>query len=258
MKAVILAGGYGTRMADEAISRPKPLVEIGGFPILWHIMKLYSAHGIDDFVICLGYRGQQIKEFFANYRLHTADLRLDLRLGQVSLLHNRAEPWRITLVDTGLETQVGGRIKRIIPYLEGDPTFCLTYGDGLGDVDITGAIAFHAAHGRLATVTAVQPPGRFGVLSLNDACAVEAFIEKPPAGGQWINGGFFVLSSQVAGYIAGDQTVWEREPMETLANTGQLMAWKHHGFWRAMDTSRDRQDLEAIWATGNAPWKVWK
>lgn len=256
MKAVILAGGRGTRLAEETSLRPKPMVEIGGRPILWHIMKIYAAHGVTDFVICLGYKGWQIKEFFLNYRSHAADLTVDLATGAVEVLRPNAEPWRVTLVDTGEDTMTGGRLKRIAPHVAGDQAFCMTYGDGVGDVDITALIAFHRAHGRQATVTAVVPPGRFGALQ-REGDRVAAFTEKPAGDGGTINGGFFVLSPRVLDRIAGDATVWENEPLTGLAHDGELCAYDHRGFWQPMDTLRDREQLERLWSEGRAPWRVW-
>jgi glucose-1-phosphate cytidylyltransferase len=255
VKAVILAGGLGSRLSEETTLRPKPMVEIGGMPILWHIMKIYAAHGIDEFVVCLGYKGYVIKEWFANYALHTSDVTFDLRTGQMDVHHSTTEPWRVTLVDTGEDTMTGGRLKRVLPYV-GDETFCLTYGDGVSDVDITALIAHHRTSGGLATVTAVQPSGRFGALEVSDG-RVSGFLEKPRGDGAWINGGFFVLEPDVGAYIAGDETVWEREPLERLATDGQLVPYYHQGFWHAMDTIRERQELEALWSTGDAPWCVW-
>ncbi|HZC29533.1 MAG TPA: glucose-1-phosphate cytidylyltransferase [Gaiellaceae bacterium] len=255
MKAVILAGGLGSRLSEETTLRPKPMVEIGGKPILWHIMKIYAAHGIDEFVVCLGYKGYVIKEWFANYALHTSDVTFDLGTGQMDVHHSTTEPWRVTLVDTGEETMTGGRLKRVLPYV-GDETFCLTYGDGVSNVDVTALIAHHRDSGALATVTAVQPSGRFGALEVSDG-RVSGFLEKPRGDGAWINGGFFVLEPDVGGYIAGDETVWEREPLERLATDGQLVPYYHQGFWHAMDTIRERQELEALWASGDAPWCVW-
>lgn len=257
MKAVILAGGLGTRLSEETVSKPKPMVEIGGKPILWHIMKMYTAHGINEFIICLGYKGYVIKEYFANYFLHTSNVTIDIQRNSIDVLQQNGEPWRVTLVDTGEETQIGGRIKRVLPYIGEDDAFCLTYGDGVGDVDVAGSIAYHREHGRLATVTAVQPPGRFGVLKMGDKNTVSGFMEKPVGDGAWINGGFFVLSPKVGGYIENDSTVWEREPMEKLARDGELMAWHHEGFWKPMDTLRDKRDLESLWDAGKAPWKLW-
>lgn len=255
MKAVILAGGRGSRIAEEAAVRPKPMIEIGGQPILWHIMKIYAAHGITDFIICLGYRGYVIKEYFANYYLHTSDVTFDLAKRELEIHRAEAEPWRVTLVDTGAETMTGGRLKRVGSYLSGD-LFCLTYGDGVADVDIRALIAFHLQNGRLATVTAVRPPGRFGALDLSGPIATD-FIEKPHGETGWINGGFFVMSPSVLRYIADDTTVLEEEPLRKLARDRQLAAYKHDGFWHPMDTLRDRSQLEYLWDTGGAPWKVW-
>lgn len=256
MKAVILAGGRGTRLAEETTTRPKPMVEIGGRPILWHIMQIYAAHGVQDFVICLGYKGWQIKEFFLNYRLHASDIAIDLASGAVDVLRPADMPWRVTLVDTGEETQTGGRLKRVAHLLRDEDAFCMTYGDGVGDVDVGAAIAFHRAHGRLATVTAVAPPGRFGALE-RQGDRVTAFTEKPPGDGGSINGGFFILSPLVIDRIEGDETVWEQEPLRGLAREGQLRAFDHPGFWQPMDTMRDRDLLERLWASGTAPWRVW-
>jgi glucose-1-phosphate cytidylyltransferase len=256
MKAVILAGGRGTRLSEETTLRPKPMVEIGGRPILWHIMKTYAAHGVTEFVVCLGYKGWQIKEYFLNYRSHASDLTVDLATGAVEVVRPAAEPWRVTLVDTGEDSMTGGRLKRIAPYLAGEDAFCMTYGDGVGDVDITALVAFHRAHGRLATVTAVAPPGRFGALS-REGDTVRAFTEKPPGDGGTINGGFFVLSPRALDRIEGDATVWENEPLVSLAAEGELCAYDHRGFWQPMDTLRDREQLERLWAVGNAPWRVW-
>jgi glucose-1-phosphate cytidylyltransferase len=256
MKAVILAGGLGTRLAEETSVRPKPMVEIGGRPIIWHIMKIYSHYGINDFVICLGYKGYLIKEYFANYALHMSDVTIDMRSGQMNVHRNTAEDWRVSLVDTGDETMTGGRIKRAMPYLGEDETFCLTYGDGVADVDIAASIDFHLKHGRRATVTAVRPLSRFGQLELNGN-RVNGFAEKPVEEGGWINGGFFVLSPEVADYIDGDSTIWEREPLERLTGDDQLRAHFHGGFWQPMDTLRDRQNLEELWAARKAPWRVW-
>lgn len=255
MKAVILAGGLGTRISEETSTRPKPMVEIGGKPILWHIMKTYSVHGIHDFIICCGYKGYLIKEYFANYFLHMSDVTFDMEHNHMEVHQRYAEPWRVTLVDTGEDTMTGGRIKRVAQYV-GDEDFCCTYGDGVGDVDITRLIEFHKKHGKLVTLTATQPPGRFGVLKLsgND---ILGFQEKPQGDGGWINGGFFVLSHKVLDYIAGDQTIWEREPMDLLASEGQIVAFSHSGFWQPMDTLRDKNHLEDLWKSGNAPWKVW-
>jgi glucose-1-phosphate cytidylyltransferase len=256
MKAVILAGGLGTRISEETASRPKPMIEIGGRPILWHIMKIYSSHGINEFIVCLGYKGYVIKEYFANYFLHMSDVTFDMRDNSVKVHQAMAEPWRVTLIETGEATEIGGRIKRVLPYVDGDKMFCLTYGDGVGDVDITAVIASHEREGVLATVTAAQPPGRYGSLR-TDGATVVGFQEKPMGDGGWINAGFFVLSPKVSAYIEGDHTVWEREPMERLASDGQLRAYFHRGFWQPMDTLRDKRHLEDLWTGGNAPWKVW-
>lgn len=255
MKAVILAGGLGTRLSEETVLRPKPMVEVGGRPILWHIMKSYSTHGINDFIVCLGYRGYMIKEFFANYFLHTSDVTFDMAENRMDVHQRYAEPWRVTLVDTGEHTQTGGRLRRVAAYLD-STDFCLTYGDGLGNVDIGALVAFHSRQGKLATVTAVQPPGRFGRLELNGD-TVSGFREKPEGDGDWINGGFFVLSPRVLDYIGDDQTLWEQGPMQQLAHDGQLSAFRHHGFWQPMDTLRDKNHLEALWQSGSAPWKSW-
>ena len=256
MKAVILAGGLGTRLSEETVVRPKPMVEVGGRPLLWHIMKIYSAHGVNEFVICLGYKGFQIKEYFANYFLHVSDVTFDLSANRVEVHHNSAEPWKVTLIDTGEHTQTGGRLKRISHHV-GNEDFCMTYGDGLADVDISAAIRFHRGHGRLATVTAVRPPGRFGALDLQGE-RVSGFVEKPPGEGGWINGGFFVLSPRVFDYVDGDSTYWEHEPLQRLATDDQLRAFVHDGFWQPMDTLRHRMILEELWVSGGAPWKVWR
>jgi glucose-1-phosphate cytidylyltransferase len=256
VKAVILAGGLGTRLSEETEHRPKPMVEIGGKPILWHIMKIYSAHGIADFIICLGYKGYVIKEWFANYFLHNSDVTIDMRDNSMSIHQASAEPWRVTLIDTGEATMIGGRIKRILSYVGEDPAFCLTYGDGVGNVDVSQAIALHRDEQRLATVTAMQPPGRFGSLRL-EGSRVTGFQEKPIGDGGWINGGFFVLSPKIGEYIDGDASVWEREPMERLAADDQLTVYVHHGFWQPMDTLRDKRYLEELWVGGRAPWKIW-
>ena len=255
MKAVILAGGLGTRLSEETAHTPKPLVEIGGRPILWHICKIYAAHGITEFVVCLGYKGYLIKEFFANYFLHTADVTFDLATNTVQIHQAMAEPWKVTLVDTGAETMTGGRLKRVAKYL-GDETFCMTYGDGVADIDITKLVQFHHAKGKLATLTAVQPPGRFGALVIADG-DVSRFVEKPRGDDCWINGGFFVLSPKVLDYIAGDNASWEEEPLRNLARDAALCAYHHHGFWQPMDTLRDKRHLETLWASGAPPWKVW-
>ena len=257
MKAVILAGGLGTRISEESHLRPKPMIEIGGKPILWHIMKIYSAHGIHDFVICLGYRGYMIKEYFANYFLHTSDVTFDMTNNRMEVHQNSADPWRVTLVDTGEGSMTGGRLKRVRDYL-GEDDFCFTYGDGVSDVDVGKLLAYHREQGKLATVTAVQPPGRFGVLGIDDAGLVREFYEKPHGEGGWINGGFFVLSPKVVDFIDADETSWEVEPMNRLAREGNLAAYHHDGFWQPMDTLRDRHHLEELWASGKAPWKTWK
>jgi glucose-1-phosphate cytidylyltransferase len=256
MKAVILAGGLGTRIAEETNSRPKPMVEIGGQPILWHIMKSYAAFGVTDFVICCGYRGYMIKEYFANYLLHRSDVTVDLATGRMDILAPRAENWRVTMVDTGLATMTGGRIKRVAHHLEGVTSFCMTYGDGLADLDIGKLVAFHQSHGKLATVTAVRSPARFGALS-RDGAKVSGFLEKHRDEGGWINGGFFVLSPKVIDYIRDDSTSWEVEPLSKLAADGELQAFEHAGFWQPMDTLRERNLLEDLWQSGRAPWKNW-
>ena len=255
MKAVILAGGLGTRLAEETSVRPKPMVEIGGKPVLWHILKGYSQHGINEFVICLGYRGYLVKEYFANYFLHTSDVTFDLAENRMEVCHRHCEPWRVTLVDTGENTQTGGRLRRVRDYLD-DGTFCFTYGDGLSNVDIGASIRFHREQKRLATLTAVQPAGRFGALDIVDK-RITRFEEKPQGDGSWINGGFFVLEPAVLEHIDSDATVWEREPLEQLARDGQLSAFTHRGFWQPMDTLRDKMRLEDLWQSGEAPWKVW-
>jgi glucose-1-phosphate cytidylyltransferase len=256
MKAVILAGGLGTRLAEETSSRPKPMVEIGGKPILWHIMKMYSAHGVNDFVICCGYMGYMIKEYFANYFLHMSDVTFDLANHNTMQIHQQfAEPWKVTLIDTGENTLTGGRLKRVRSYLD-EEDFCFTYGDGVGSVNISRLIAFHKEHGKQATITAVQPPGRFGALDMIGT-AVTSFVEKPQGDGMFINGGFFVLSPKVIDLIEQDSTIWEAKPLQVLANSGQLEAFVHNGFWQPMDTLRDKQHLEELWASGKAPWKMW-
>lgn len=256
MKVVILAGGLGTRLSEETVARPKPMVEIGGKPILWHIMKLYSHYGHNDFIICLGYKGYVIKEYFANYFLHTSDVTFDIVHNKMEVHQKYAEPWKVTLIDTGDQTMTGGRVKRIQSYMNGEP-FLLTYGDGVADVNIAQLIAFHRAHHKHVTVTATQPIGRFGALTLEKDNVVRSFMEKPVGDGGWINGGFFVMQPDVFRYIADDSTTLEREPMEKLAGEGELVAYKHHGFWQAMDTLRDKNHLEDLWVSNKAPWKLW-
>jgi len=256
MKAVILAGGLGTRISEETHLKPKPMVEIGGKPILWHILKMYSAHGVNEFVICCGYRGYVIKEYFANYFLHMSDVTFDMAANRMEVHERHAEPWRVTLVDTGEETQTGGRLRRVSDYVKNDESFCFTYGDGVSDCDISATIDFHHQHGKLATVTAVRPPGRFGAIRMKNA-AVSSFNEKPRGDGGLINGGFFVLSPKVLDRIQGDQDAWESSPMQSLAQDGELMAWEHRGFWQPMDTLREKNLLEDLWQQGQAPWKVW-
>ena len=253
MKVVLLAGGLGTRISEESSLRPKPMIEIGGRPILWHIMKIYLAHGLRDFVICCGYKGYMIKEYFANYSLHMSDVTIDMEKNSIEVHQKKAEPWRVTLVDTGEATQTGGRLKRVAEYIDDD--FCMTYGDGVGSINITELIAFHRQHGKLATMTATQPPGRFGALQLEEH-AVTSFLEKPTGDGGWINGGFFVLEPEVLDYIAGDNIVFEREPLEQLSRDGQLVAFRHYGFWQCMDTLRDVRLLERLWTEGHAPWRA--
>ncbi len=257
MKAVILAGGYGTRISEESAVRPKPMVEIGDRPIIWHIMKIYSAHGVDDFLIAAGYKGYLVKEYFANYFLHMSDVTIDLTMNSLTTHTTEAEPWRVTIVDTGEGTMTGGRVKRLREYI-GDETFCLTYGDCAADVDITALLELHRSEGALVTLTAVQPPGRFGVISIDDdRPTIESFTEKPAGEGGWVNGGFFVVEPQVFDYIEDDTTVWEREPLERLAREGKLSAYRHTGFWQPMDTLRDKMVLEQLWASGDPPWKIW-
>ena len=255
MKAVILAGGLGSRLSEETYLRPKPMVEVGGRPILWHIMKIYEQCGINEFIICLGYKGYLIKEYFANYSLHMSDVTISLDSGNIEVHRNNSESWKITLIDTGDNSMTGGRLRRIVPHLKNED-FCMTYGDGVADIDISALIDHHKRSGRLATVTAVKPPGRFGSLEINGT-KVEGFYEKLPGDGNWINGGFFVLSPKVIGYIEGDETIWEKQPMERLAADGQLESYKHNGFWCPMDTLRDKNMLEECWARGKAPWKTW-
>lgn len=256
MKAVILAGGLGTRISEESAVRPKPMIEIGGKPILWHIMKLYSTYHIHDFIICLGYKGYLIKEYFANYFLHTSDVTFDIKNNKMAIHQNLAEPWQVTLVETGEQTMTGGRLKRIVNYLDNED-FCFTYGDGVADINIDDLLRYHKMQDTLATLTAIQPPGRFGALRLDNG-KINGFTEKPMGDGGWINGGFFVLSPKVIDFIEGDETIWERYPLEHLAETGQLSAYLHKGFWHAMDTVRDKKYLEELWDSGKAPWKTWK
>jgi glucose-1-phosphate cytidylyltransferase len=257
MKAVILAGGLGTRLSEETTIKPKPMVEIGGQPILWHIMKTYSAHGINDFIVCCGYKGYVIKEFFANYFLRMSDVTFDMRFNQMNIHSGNAEPWRVTLVDTGESTMTGGRLKRVQEHV-GNDTFCFTYGDGVSNVDVTKLVEFHKSQGTLATLTAVQPPGRFGAISLSqEQTKISQFHEKPEGDGAWINGGYFVLEPEVIDYIKDDGTVWEQEPLQKLAQSDQLSAFRHTGFWQPMDTLRDKKYLEGLWQDGKAPWKVW-
>lgn len=255
MKAIILAGGLGTRISEESVFRPKPMIEIGSMPIIWHIMKIYSHHGINDFIICCGYKGYIIKEYFANYFLHMSDVTIDISNNTLMVHNKKVEPWNITLVNTGENTQTGGRLKRIAPYVDDD--FCMTYGDGLGSVDISALVRFHKEHGKLATMTAVQPPGRFGSLQINGK-QITSFLEKPQGDGGWINGGFFVLNPTVLEFIGGDDVIWERQPLETLAKKGELQSFFHNGFWQPMDTLRDKNHLEELWASGHAPWKFWE
>jgi glucose-1-phosphate cytidylyltransferase len=256
LKAVILAGGLGTRISEESAHRPKPMIEIGGKPILWHIMKTYSSHGVNDFIICCGYKGYVIKEYFANYFLHMSDVTFDMQNNQMEVHQQKAEPWRVTLVDTGDTTMTGGRLKRVAQYLKADDSFCFTYGDGVSDLNIRSLIDFHQAHGKLATITAVQPPGRYGALT-QEGDKVTGFVEKPRGDGGLINGGFFVLSPKVIDLIRGDETSWENEPLSNLAQLGEMMAFRHDGFWQPMDTLREKNYLEDLWRQGKAPWKVW-
>ena len=257
MKVVILAGGRGTRISEATEVLPKPMIEIGGKPMLWHIMKIYSHYGFNDFIICLGYKGYVIKEYFANYFLHSADITLDLSKNKMKVLGSKAEPWKVTLIDTGLDTMTGGRIKRVKKYL-GNETFMLTYGDGIGDVDIKKSLAAHKKSGKPATITAVQMAGRFGALNIAPSGDVESFFEKPKGDGAWINGGFFVLDPDIFDYIKDDATTWEKQPLEKLAKDDQLNSYKHNGFWKCMDNLRDKSELEQLWASGNPPWKIWK
>jgi glucose-1-phosphate cytidylyltransferase len=256
MKAVILAGGFGTRISEETGRKPKPMIEIGGMPILWHILKLYSAHGINEFVICCGYKGYLIKEYFANYFLHTSDITFDMQSNEMHVHEKRAEPWKITLVDTGENSMTGGRLLRVADYVKNEKAFCFTYGDGVGDVDIKASIEFHQSHGKAATLTATYPPGRFGAIDIEN-WTVKSFKEKPKGDGAMINGGFFVLSPKVLDYLESDTTVWEEEPLMKLAKDSELMAFAHHGFWQPMDTLHDRNLLENLWLSGQAPWKKW-
>lgn len=258
MKLVILAGGFGTRISEESHLRPKPMIEIGGKPVLWHIMKIYSSYGINEFIICCGYRGYQIKEYFFNYSLHMSDVTFNMSSNEVTVHNRNVEPWKVTLVDTGESTMTGGRLRRVASHLEGDEVFCMTYGDGVGDVNIDELLAFHKAHGKLATLTAVTPPARFGALDIQSNDEIVSFREKPEGDGEHINGGFFVLASKVLDYIEGDQTIWERQPLERLASERQLRAFRHAGFWQPMDTLRDKNHLEELWASGRAPWKKWQ
>jgi glucose-1-phosphate cytidylyltransferase len=257
MKTVILAGGLGTRLSEETVLRPKPMIEIGGRPILWHIMKTYSAHGIHEFIVCCGYKGYMIKEYFANYFLHMSDVTFDMRTNQMEVHQHHAEPWRVTLVDTGDLTLTGGRLKRVAAYIKNETAFCFTYGDGIADINITSLVAFHREHGKKATVTAVQPQGRYGSLDMQGDSVLD-FVEKPPGDGAWINGGFFVLSPSCLELLTDDSTSFEAEPLSSLAFEGELMAYRHRGFWQPMDTLRDKNHLEALWQEGKAPWKVWQ
>lgn len=256
MKAVILAGGLGTRFAEETSLRPKPMIEIGGRPILWHIMKIYAAHGVTEFIICCGYKGYVIKEYFANYFLHMSDVTFDMKANEMIVHEKRAEPWKVTLIDTGDDSMTGGRLKRVAEYVKDEELFFFTYGDGVADIDITKSIEFHRSHGKAATLTATYPPGRFGALQIEDGQITE-FLEKPQGDGGMINGGYFVLSPKVLGYLKDDSTTWEQEPLRTLATDGELMAYEHHGFWQPMDTLRDKQHLESLWQSGKAPWRIW-
>lgn len=257
MKAVILAGGLGTRLSEETATRPKPMVEIGGRPILWHILKMYSHHGVNDFVICCGYKGYVIKEYFANYFLHMSDVTFDMRSNRMEVHQKRAEPWNVTLVDTGDDSMTGGRLLRVAKYVRDEEAFCFTYGDGVGDIDITASVDFHRHHGKAATLTAAYPPGRFGALDMRNG-QVLSFKEKPKGDGAMINGGFFVLSPDVLKHLKDDSTIWEQSPLMALADAGQLMAYEHHGFWQPMDTLRDKHLLEELWTAGKAPWRTWE
>jgi glucose-1-phosphate cytidylyltransferase len=257
MKAVILAGGLGSRLSEETSTKPKPMVEIGGKPILWHIMKIYSAYGIQDFIVCLGYKGNLVKEYFANYFLYSSDVTIDMEKNRLEFHRNNCEPWRVTLIDTGASTMTGGRLKRALSYVEKEEEFCFTYGDGVANVNITELIDFHRQQQTLVTLTATQPTGRFGALGLDEVSRVHTFMEKPQGDGRWVNGGFFVLSPKVGDYLVDDETIWEREPMERLARENQVSAYKHTGFWQPMDTLHDKNLLEDLWSSGTAPWKVW-
>ena len=256
MKVVILAGGLGTRLSEETVLKPKPMVEVGGMPILWHIMKIYSSYGFNDFIICLGYKGYMVKEYFANYFLHKSDVTIDLSNNSIKIHDSQAEPWKVTLVDTGNDTLTGGRIMRIKEYVSSE-TFMVTYGDGVSDVNIDELVKFHKSHGKYCTVTSVQPSGRFGALDIDENNEVKSFIEKPKGDGAWVNGGFFVCEPAIFNYIDGDTTIWEKEPMETIANQGHMFTFKHAGFWRPMDTLKDKHDLNDMWNSNNAPWKLW-
>ena len=256
MKAIILAGGLGTRISEETIIKPKPMIEIGGKPVLWHIMKIYSSHGINEFIICCGYKGYVIKEYFANYFLHQSDITFDMSNNEMKIHQERAEPWKVTLIDTGENTMTGGRIKRIKSYLDEGEDFCLTYGDGLANIDIAKLVSFHKSHGKIATLSAIYPPGRFGALEITEK-QVTSFYEKPRGDGALINGGYFVLKPNALDYIEGDATIWEQQPLNNLATDGELMSFKHEGFWQPMDTLRDKHYLEELWETGKAPWKLW-
>ena len=257
MKVVILAGGFGTRLSEETQIKPKPMIEIGGKPILWHIMKIYSYYGFNDFIICLGYKGYMIKEYFFNYFMHQSDLTIDLKTNSIETHSSNAEPWKISLIDTGTNSMTGGRIKRIKDYV-GDETFLLTYGDGVGNINIEDLVKYHKSKQKLVTITAVQPSGRFGSLNLNEQNNVQSFLEKPEGDGAWINGGFFVCEPEIFDFINSDHTTWEREPMEKIASKGEMTAFKHNGFWKPMDTLREKKELENLWNKGNAPWKIWK
>ncbi|NIJ51576.1 glucose-1-phosphate cytidylyltransferase [Dyadobacter arcticus] len=256
MKVVLLAGGFGTRISEETITKPKPMVEIGGKPILWHIMKIYSSHGFNEFVICLGYKGYFIKEYFANYFLHQSDVTFHMQENRVEIHNSQAEPWKVTLVDTGVDTMTGGRVRKVKEYLKNEP-FLLTYGDGVADIDVKELVQYHKAHQKLLTVTAVQPSGRFGALDISENQEVISFLEKPKGDGSWINGGFFVCEPAVLDYIADDHTIFEKEPLENIAHQSQMVAYKHGGFWKPMDTLRDKHELESLWDSGKAPWKTW-